>query len=94
MKTIWTLLCCVALTVALTPNGDGTVGADLEGFVDSLGNARWFRFAVQPGAEVRIDLTSLPEDYDLAVFTDIDQNLLGGPESISAFGEVMRRSGA
>ena len=31
---------------------------------------------------------------DRAVFTDIDQNLLGGPESMAALGETMRRNRA
>ena len=41
------------------------------GYIDTRGGSRWFRFPVQPGGKVKVDLRNLPADYDLAVFTDI-----------------------
>ena len=61
-----------ALTIPLTATGDVQSGA-VAGRLDSAGNSRWYRFAIQPGAEVAVDLSNLPADYDLALFTDIGQ---------------------
>jgi hypothetical protein len=57
-----------ALPLSLTPGGAST-----SGYVDSEGNARWFKFSITPGARVTIDLTGLPKDYDLFLFKDIAQ---------------------
>ena len=50
-----------------------TASGQANGFVDSPGQARWYKFSIVPGAQVQIDLTGLPADYDLAVFKDIAQ---------------------
>src|SRR5262249_39744507 len=51
-------------------NGDGTVSSDS---IDGSGQARWYRFTIAPGEDVKIDLTGLPANYDLALFSDIGQ---------------------
>ncbi len=50
-------------------DGDAVVN----GFLDSEGNARWFKFSIVPGARATIDLSSLPADFDLLVYKDIKQ---------------------
>ena len=40
-------------------------------YIDVAGKARWYRFAIEPGQRIRVALTGLPADYDLAVFRDI-----------------------
>ncbi len=54
--------------------------ASTPGYVDRQGNARWYKFVMPPGAKAKIDLSSLPKDYDLYVFKDISlafQTLVG-----------------
>ncbi|HUK45575.1 MAG TPA: hypothetical protein VLV28_09785 [Gaiellaceae bacterium] len=58
-----------ALPVALDGNGNG--GSN--GTLDLSGQARWYRFAVAPGEHLQIDLTKLPANYDVALFSDIGQ---------------------
>ena len=60
-----------ALNVPLSGAGPVTGGAT--GYVDAPGGARWYKFAVQPGSKVHVDLSNLPADYDLALFRDISQ---------------------
>ena len=45
---------------------------------------RWYRFDVTPGAKASIDLTDLPDDFDVAVFRDIGQEFveLNTPEDV------------
>ncbi len=45
----------------------------VNGFLDSEGNARWFKFSIVPGARATVDLSSLPDDFDLLVYKDIKQ---------------------
>ncbi|MEO6712908.1 MAG: DUF642 domain-containing protein, partial [Mycobacteriales bacterium] len=52
---------------ALSVDGSPTT-AD---YLDMPGKARWYKFRVLPGQQVRVSLTGLPADYDLAVFKDI-----------------------
>jgi hypothetical protein len=40
-------------------------------FIDVPGRSRWYKFDVLPGQRIKIDLSGLPADYDLAVFKDI-----------------------
>jgi hypothetical protein len=47
--------------------------ASTNGFVDVSGRARWYKFSVQPGSHVTVNLSSLPADYDLYLFKDIGQ---------------------
>lgn len=61
-----------ALELDPVVNGDSAT-ATAAGFLDSAGNARWYRFRIQPGSRVTVDLLGLPEDYDLFVFKDIAQ---------------------
>ncbi|MEZ4609612.1 MAG: right-handed parallel beta-helix repeat-containing protein [Caldilineaceae bacterium] len=37
--------------------------------LDQFGQARWYRFAVQPDSQVLLTLENLPADYDLTLFT-------------------------
>ena len=57
-----------ALTISLSAPGPS--GSE-SGYIDTAGGARWYKFPVQPGGRVQVDLTNLPADYDLALFTDI-----------------------
>ncbi|MET0693335.1 MAG: hypothetical protein ABWY56_05360, partial [Propionibacteriaceae bacterium] len=52
-----------------------TVGANstTEGRITAAGQDRWYRFSVQPGSRVSVDLTGLAADYDLTLFKDIEQ---------------------
>ena len=43
------------------------------GSIDVSGQARWYRFAIQPGTRAHVDLTDVPANYDVALFTDIAQ---------------------
>ena len=47
--------------------------ATTQGWLDLPGRERWFKFTVQPGAHVQVDLANLPADYDLVLFKDIGQ---------------------
>ncbi len=40
-------------------------------FIDAPGRARWYKFDILPGQTIRVTLSGLPADYDLAVFKDI-----------------------
>ena len=57
-----------ALDIALAGGGGSATG-----IIDQPGQQRWYRFAIQPGERVTVTLTNLPADYDLALFTDIQQ---------------------
>lgn len=53
--------------------GAANLPADgIEGTLDEPGEARWFRFPVVPGQRVSVDLSSLPADYDVALYGDIE----------------------
>ena len=52
--------------------GDGGSGS-ATGSIDVSGQARWYRFAIQPGTRAHVDLTDVPANYDVALFTDIAQ---------------------
>lgn len=64
----WTRAQTISLRGGAAPL-QGTAG----GYVDLPGRARWYKFAVQPDARVRVALSGLPADYDLVVFGDIAQ---------------------
>ena len=51
--------------------GDGSVGN--EG-INVSGEARWYKFNVTPGGTIQVDLSNLPANYDLALFSDIGQS--------------------
>jgi uncharacterized delta-60 repeat protein len=44
--------------------------------IDAPGKARWYKFSVTPGQRIQVMLSSLPADYNLAVFKDIGQAFL------------------
>ena len=48
-----------------------TVSAGAQDVVEIEGRARWYRFPIVPDQQVTVTLSSLPADYDLAVFRDI-----------------------
>ena len=52
-----------------------TVGANstTTSAITATGQDRWFRFPVQPGSRVQVELSDLPADYDLTLFKDIEQ---------------------
>ena len=56
------------------PTAFGLTGAlTTQDVIDSPGQSKWYAFDVQPGSEVKVNLTGLPADYDLALFKDITQ---------------------
>ena len=68
------------LEVTTGPDNDAWTRAELippggqaTGSVDISGQARWYRFAIQPGTRAHVDLTNLPANYDVTLFTDIAQ---------------------
>ena len=52
-----------------------TVGANsaTSGRITAPGQDRWYRFPIQPGSRVTVELTDLPADYDMTLFKDIGQ---------------------
>jgi hypothetical protein len=66
-NTSWPNACPLQLAAA-QPN---VIAATLKQSLDDVGEARWFRFAVQPGSQVMVTLTELPANYDLFLFGDI-----------------------
>ncbi|MDQ3450604.1 MAG: hypothetical protein M3455_06790, partial [Actinomycetota bacterium] len=56
---------------AATLISDATPGSNL---ITEPGQARWYKFAIQPDSTVQVDLTELAVNYDLTVFKDIDQS--------------------
>jgi hypothetical protein len=69
-----------ALPIALDGSGNG--GA--VGQIGISGQARWYKVDVTPGGDLSVDLTNLPANYDLAVFSDIGQafNQLTSPTDL------------
>ena len=58
-----------AQPILLDEAGNGSA----TGSIDVIGQARWYRFAIQPGTRARVDLTNLAANYDVALFADIAQ---------------------
>jgi CSLREA domain-containing protein len=53
---------------------DQTTGAgNSSGSIDLSGEARWYKVPISPGGSVQLNLTNLPADYNLALFSDISQ---------------------
>jgi hypothetical protein len=52
---------------------DGTGNGGATGTIDLSGQARWYKFTVAPGEKLQINLTNLPANDDLAMFSDIGQ---------------------
>ncbi|HMO64455.1 MAG TPA: hypothetical protein PKE47_04380, partial [Verrucomicrobiota bacterium] len=65
---VWPL----ALELRLSRSGDFLRGIGVQA-LETDGEARWFKFRVQPGSRVVVTLTNLPANYDLALFKDIQQ---------------------
>ncbi len=59
----------VATEIPIDANGNGSA----TGSLDSSGQAAWYRFNVEPGENLNVDLTNLPANYDLTLFSDIGQ---------------------
>jgi hypothetical protein len=83
-NTAWT----TARQINLSNTNYGTGGVNDEALNNS-GESRWYKFNVTPGGTVQIDLTGLPSNYDLFLFTDIGQaynNITapGGLQQVSA----------
>jgi hypothetical protein len=60
-----------AWPTALGLTGSGALTT--QDIIDSPGQSRWYAFDVQPGSELRVNVSGLPADYDLALFKDISQ---------------------
>ena len=45
--------------------------ATVQQYLDLFGQARWYRFAVQPNTQVEVLLTGLPANYDLTLYKDL-----------------------
>ncbi len=72
-------------TLSTKPYVDPAIGTDnrqwtdaaplppegITGTLDEPGEARWFRFPVVPGQHATVDLSTLPADYDVALYGDI-----------------------
>ncbi|MFN0067447.1 MAG: hypothetical protein ACKVYV_07390 [Limisphaerales bacterium] len=65
---VWPL----ALELQLTDHAGVLRGMGAQA-LETEGEARWFKFRVQPGSRVVVTLTGLPANYDLALFKDIQQ---------------------
>ncbi|MDQ4037400.1 MAG: hypothetical protein M3313_03395, partial [Actinomycetota bacterium] len=60
----------VTWPTALVVSGNSSTS----GAITASGQDRWYRFPVQPGSRVQVDLTDLPANYDLTLFKDIGQS--------------------
>ncbi len=58
-----------AQTINLSSGGAGNT----TGSIDISGEARWYKVPIAPGGSIQLDLTNLPADYNLALFSDISQ---------------------
>lgn len=73
-------------TLSTKPYLDATIGTDnrqwsgakvlganaaTDGSLSATGETRWYKIPVVPGQQVQVDLSSLPADYDVAVYGDI-----------------------
>ncbi len=61
-----------ALDISATGGNAGS-GTPLGYTIDQPGQSRWFKFHVAPGQAVDVNLTGLPADYDLVLFSDINK---------------------
>ena len=68
---------------ALTLDGNGD--ASTTGDIGLTGLARWYKVPIVPGGSVSVDLTGLPANYDVALFSDIGQayNTLSGTSDLT-----------
>ena len=64
-NTTWTN----AQQLSLDSNGAGSG----TGSIDLSGEARWYKVPISPGGSVQLNLTNVPADYHLALFSDISQ---------------------
>jgi uncharacterized repeat protein (TIGR01451 family)/CSLREA domain-containing protein len=62
-----------ALALPLTPDevSPEVLTGSYDQFIDKQDQSRWFKFQVQPGSQLVVTLTGLPENYDLTVYKDI-----------------------
>ena len=66
-----------ALPLTLTSNGSALNQATTSQYIFNQGQARWYKFSVQPGSLVTVTLTGaspgtcLPTNYDLVLYKDI-----------------------
>ena len=63
-------------TRLLFPEPDPTTGVTSVGIDESISaesQSRWYKFRVQPGSKLLVTLDSLPENYDLVLYKDIQQ---------------------
>jgi Tol biopolymer transport system component len=51
----------------------GVTATTVSGWIDQEGKGLWYKFDVDPGAQVTINLSNLPDDYDVFLFKDIQQ---------------------
>ncbi len=70
-NTAWTR----AQTITLDSNGSGSASQSL----DLTGQARWYKVPITPGGRVQVDLTNLPANYDVVLFSDIGQAAQASP---------------
>lgn len=62
-----------ALSLPLTPDtvSPEVLTASYNQFIDKQDQSRWFKIQVQPGSQLVVTLTGLPENYDLTIYKDI-----------------------
>ncbi|MCB9421244.1 MAG: CSLREA domain-containing protein [Ardenticatenaceae bacterium] len=62
-----------ALNLPLTPDeiSPEVLTGSYDQFIDKQDQSRWFKIQVQPGSQLVVTLTGLPENYDLTVYKDI-----------------------
>jgi pentapeptide MXKDX repeat protein len=49
--------------------GDGT--AEIDQYIDKLGQSRWYKFQIEPNSEIVVTLTDLAANYDLTIYKDV-----------------------
>ncbi len=73
-----------------------------QNFIRSAGQARWFKVPIVPNSRVEFTLTGLPADYDMVLFSDIQQaydRMVGGDDYVPEAGpnlalDDLNRAGA
>ncbi|HLF27899.1 MAG TPA: DUF642 domain-containing protein [Anaerolineae bacterium] len=79
-----------AQTLELVPDevSPSILTASVEQSIDVPGQSRWYKFTVQPGSKLILQLTNLPANYDLTLYKDIAAAFqeLNSPQDLARLG--------
>jgi len=69
-NVVWPL--AIDLTPKLLSNGNSRT-ASLQQKLERAGESRWYKFQGKPGSRIEVTLTQLPANFDVVVYSDINQ---------------------